>query len=337
MENITLSWYIETIRKHSRNHRECYQKILNDLFGIIFHDDDEEHHYVESTSSSRIMTREFDVPKKVRKEYNEESDENKKKISDAFIKQMIDSSSMDRLIHEVKGKISLSKISEQSKKMILEENDPFMVLSYVLSIVIISSNKIVLRRNLHKDSNGSIDLISGDLIALGFNKKLATSERIIVVPVDDKFTMTFQNEEGEEIISKDTIHGKWLLRMNKLGIEKPKIKYIKTPAGLRIGKYKVGKTEFYLVPVSSLKERNKAESGREMITDALNALASEYNISGQGIPIYVPLIGTGRSRAHLSLNESVSLIRDIFLGYKDGFFGEVKIVVHPKDVNESEE
>lgn len=336
MGNITLFWYIKTIRKYSKNCRESYQSILNKFFEIIFCDD-KQTHYVESTTSSRIMNGEYDVPREVREKYNSESDEKKKKISDLFVKQMIDSSSMDRLIHEVKEKVSLSEISGQTKEMILNEKDSLKLLSFVLSIAIISSNKITLDKNLYKDNNGSIDLISGDLIALGFNKKLATTERIVVIPVDDKFTMAFQNDEGEDIISKDTIHGKWLLRMNKLGIEKPKIKYYKATANVKIGKTKVGKTEFYLLPVSSLKERNKAESGREMIMNALSALASEYNISGQGIPMYVPLIGTGRSRAHLSLNESISMIKGIFLGYKDGFFGDVNIVVHPKNINELEE
>ncbi len=333
MGSIALSWYIKTIRKHSKNRSESYQNIINELFDAIFYDD-EKIHFVESTTSSRIMNGEYDVPKNVRKKYNGESEENKKKISDAFIGQKIDLSSMDMLIHEVKEKISLSSISEQTKNIILNENDSLKVLSYVLSIVIISSNRIVLDKNLYKDNNGSIDLISGDLIALGFNKKLATSERIVVIPVDDRFTMIFQNEEGESLISKDTVHGKWLARMNGLGIEKPKIKCIKASNNVRIGKIKVAKTEFYLLPVSSLKERNKAESGKETITSALNALASEYNISGQGIPMYVPLIGTGRSRAHLSLNDSMSLIKGIFLGNKDGFFGNVKIVVYSKNIDE---
>ena len=336
MGSITLSWYIKTIRKHSKNCRESYQNIINELFEVIFYDD-EKIHFVESTTSSRIMNGEYDVPKDVRKKYNGESEENKRKISDAFIGQKIDLSSMDMLIHEVKEKISLSTVSEQTKDMILNETDSLKVLSYVLSIVIISSNRIVLDKNLYKDNNGSIDLIGGDLIALGFNKKLATSERIVVIPVDDRFTMIFQNEEGEDVISKDTLHGKWLMRMNKLGIAKPKIKYIKASDNARIGKIKVAKTEFYLLPVSSLKERNKAESGQETITSALNALALEYNISGQGIPMYVPLIGTGRSRAHLSLNESLSLIKGIFLGNKDGFFGNVKIVVYSKNIDELEE
>ncbi len=215
----------------------------------------------------------------------------------------------------------------------MNEQDALAVLSFVLSIAIISSNKKDLDKNLYKDNNGTIDLMAGDLIALGFNKKLATFERIVVIPVDDKFTAVLQNEKGEDIISKDTIHGKWLMRMNELGIEKPKIKYFKANGNIRIGKTNVGKTEFYLLPISSLKGRNKAQSGKEIIIRALNALVSEYNVSGQGIPMYVPLIGTGRSRAHLSLKESISLIKESLLGNDDGFFGEVKIVVHPKNID----
>lgn len=219
----------------------------------------------------------------------------------------------------------------------MAENDSYKVLYFALSIAMVSSNRKTLNERLYRDNNGFIDLISGDLISLGFNKKLATSEKIVVIPVDKKFTMIFKDKNGEEVINKDTIHGEWLLRMNKIGIKKPKIKYVKVNKNMRIGKCRVGKTEFYLLPISTLKERNKAKSGKKTIMGAVDDLVSEYNVSGQGVPIYLPLIGTGRSRAHLSLKDSVSLIKDAFLKNKDGFFGEVKIVVLPKNIDDLEE
>lgn len=75
----------------------------------------------------------------------------------------------------------------------------------------------------------------------------------------------------------------------------------------------------------------------ETISDAISALVSEYNISGQGVPIYVPLIGTGRSRVKLTLKESMNLIKETFLKNESGFFGDVKIVANPKIIEELED
>ncbi len=334
MKSITLSLYIKTFREHSKNHRESFQEILSNLFGMI-HDIDA--YPVESTTSSRIMNGEYDVPYQIRKEYNKKTDKEKMAVSDEFVSQMIDLSSTDMLIKEIRKIISESNISIQSKKELENEGDSHKILCSFLTIAIITDNRKILNKVLYKSNNASITLIGGDLIALGFNKKLAITNRIVVIPVDDKFTMAFKSQDGEDIISKDTIHGKWLSRVNKSYVQMPKIKYVKSNEKIRIGKVKIGKTEFYLLPVSSLKERYKAESSLDMINSAIKALTSEYNISGQGTPIYVPLIGTGRSRARLSLKESIDLIKDSFIRNENGFFGDVKIVVNQKIIEELED
>lgn len=334
MKTITLSLYIKTIRKYSKNCRKSYQNILSNLFNFIYNDN---NYFVESTTSSRIMNGEYDVPYDVREKYNNESMENKKKISDKFINQMIDESAMDKLVDEMKGNVKLSDISMQTKKLILNSDDALLILSSILTIAIISSNKKTLNQCLYKNNNGSIDLICGDIIALGFNKKLTISNKIVVIPVDDKFTMILKNQDGEDFISKDSIHGKWISRINKLGIEDLKIKYFKSIDNVKIGKCEIGKTFFYLLPISSLKERNKAESNVDVIKKSLDFLATEYNVSGQGIPMYIPLLGTGRSRAHLSLKDSISLIKNAFLTNENGFFGEIKIVIYTKNIDELED
>ncbi len=330
MTIFTLSWYIKAIRKYSKNCRQSLQNVLSTLFGVIYND---KTYFVESSISSRIMNGEYDVPYNIRETYNIANEDNRKLISDKFINQMIDQAYMDNLIREIKEVVTISNISSNYKEKILNENNPFEVLSYILNIVIISDNRKSLKVELYKTNNGIIRLISGDIISIGFNKKVATNSRIVVIPVDDKFTMVLKNQENEEIISKDSIHGKWLLRMNKKGIKKPKIKYIQVNDKMKIGKCKVDMTEFYLIPISSLKERFKAESTLEVIKNALFALSLEYNISGQGTPLFIPIIGTGRARTNLSYNDSISLIKNTFINNKNGFFGEVNIVIYSKVID----
>lgn len=331
MKKITLSWYIKVIRINSKNIKKSYQSILTELFSIIFYD--LKSYYVESTTSSRIMNQEYDVPYLIREKYNTFNDYEKKKISDEFISKMIDKSSMDNIVKDIKDYIRLTNISNDLKKTLLNENNNLILLSNILSIVLISDNRVKFNKVIYKNNNASIELIIGDIIALGFNKKLAITNRIVVIPVEDKFTMQIDDINKDNIISKDSIHGKWLLRLNKLGIQKLNIKYVNVCKNIKIGKCQIGKTMFYLLPISTLKERYKAESNIEMIKKALNALSFEYSISGQGITMYIPLIGTGRSRVNLKEEDSIKLIKDSFINKKNGFFGNVKIVIYSKNID----
>ena len=46
--------------------------------------------------------------------------------------------------------------------------------------------------------------------------------------------------------------------------------------------------------------------------------------------MYIPLLGTGRSRANLSFQDSFDLIINTFMKHKQLLQGEITIVIHPK-------
>lgn len=331
---ITLSDYIKTIRKHSKNTRKSYQEILSILFEIICSNDDS--YPLCSASSSRIINREYDVPLNVREAYNKMPENDKRKDSDNFVNIMIDPSSLDILTKEIKEQILNSNVSYNIKNSIESMEDYYEILSVYLKLAIITDNRIHINKVIYKSNNATIRLINGDLIAMSFNKKLTLDDKIIVIPVDSKFTMRLKDSKGNDVISKDTIHGKWISKINSYNIKRPKIDYI-NDYEIKIGIYSFNKTKFYLLPISKLKVRNKAESNIEIIKKALKAISSEYNISGNGKPLYIPLIGTGRSRINLTYKESIELIKDSFINNKDGFYGEVNIVIYNKNVEELED
>lgn len=334
MNKITLSWYIKTIRKYSKNHRESYQSILNKLFELIC--GRKNFYYIESSASSRIMNGEYDVPFAIRCEFNNKTDEEKAKISNSFINQMIDISSFDELATEIKEYINGSTISLNIKGDSLNETN-YYLFSLILSISIINDNRIMLNKTLYRSNTGEINIMLGDIISIGFNKKIATSKRIVVIPVDSNFTMSFKDSHGNDTISKDSLHGKWLSRINKMDIGNPKINFSNINDSFKIGKVVINQTEFYLIPISTLTNRNMAESSYETLCAALGYLAYEYNVAGQGIDIYIPLIGTGRSRINISINNSINLIANSFSKNKYGLFGKVNIVIYRKLANLSEE
>lgn len=79
-----------------------------------------------------------------------------------------------------------------------------------------------------------------------------------------------------------------------------------------------------VIPVNTMFD---AHISREEIIDVLKSLNQFYDRNGQGQDMYLPLIGTGMSRAGLSDQESFDLISKIFEPKNNSFTGKVTIVV----------
>ena len=331
MLKLTLSWLIKTIRPYSNDPKLAYQFLLSDLCSCFV----SPSFFVESTASSRIMNNEYDVPQRLRDTFIKRSESEVSEMAGLFLQRHMEASRLDQLIASLKGAVRDSAISSSVKALILSESDASVVFGQIVKIAALSDNRVSINKVLYQNGDSEIRLISGDLIALGLNKKLVTGGRIVVIPVDEDFTMKLG-----EAISKDSIHGKWISRMQKDGVSaraiKKRIKYAENAGLPKIGKISYGETEFYLAPVSKLGERNRAESSLEMLDGALDAVVREYDVSGQGNPLYIPLMGTGRSRNRLSMKASIDLIAKKFMGFASGLHGIVNIVVYSKDKDKKE-
>ena len=62
------------------------------------------------------------------------------------------------------------------------------------------------------------------------------------------------------------------------------------------------------------------------VRTAIQSLLLFYDHHGQAAPVYLPLVGTGRSRAGLSYVKSYMLIVDQIMGMKDNLQGNIHIV-----------
>lgn len=71
-------------------------------------------------------------------------------------------------------------------------------------------------------------------------------------------------------------------------------------------------TSFFLCAISTLDDNNVAHSDGECIKRALEQLIKVYNQVGQGYPMYLPLLGTGRSRTGLSEKRSIFVTQNCF-------------------------
>lgn len=89
---------------------------------------------------------------------------------------------------------------------------------------------------------------------------------------------------------------------------------------------------YYLLAISIFDKNNRSVSTKNDIEKAIRSLLVFYDLYGQGIPMYMPLVGTGRSRAGLDYNDSIIMIVDNINSNCDLVQGRISIAVK-KDVD----
>ncbi|MDO4483965.1 MAG: DUF6430 domain-containing protein [Clostridia bacterium] len=91
---------------------------------------------------------------------------------------------------------------------------------------------------------------------------------------------------------------------------------------------------YYLLAISTFDEQNIAHSTEYDIRKAVLSLLKFYNRYGNGYPLYLPLLGTGRSRAALSFQASFDLIREEMMDNIQLLQGQITIVASKEAMND---
>lgn len=89
----------------------------------------------------------------------------------------------------------------------------------------------------------------------------------------------------------------------------------------------------YFLLATSVIEGGVARSSKELVHRAVTSLFASYDKYGQGYPIYLPLIGSGRSRSGLSYEESLRLILRTAQENRQRIQGRVIVVVQAGALN----
>lgn len=206
------------------------------------------------------------------------------------------------------------------------------------------------RKKKWQQGNASIEILYGDVIKIGFTKKrLKYGKRIVVIPVNTHFD-TIVNDE---IVASSTIHGQWINHLcendetafsisNKIqaqirsqNVDESHVDLSKKgnqtayPLGTVV-KYDYGNTIFYLIAISEYDTDLKAHCSKEQFHFVVKSLIDFYDTFGQGYPIYIPLFGTELSRVGISESESMQIIVDLCMLYREKIHGKVNIVVYEK-------
>ena len=228
-----------------------------------------------------------------------------------------------------------------------------IIFSFLLSTILIVS--ILERKCLWANGKNKVLAFYGDIFEINKTK----DKKIIVIPVNDTFeTIIDENlTQNNPLVSLKTIHGQWLKYMNELGYDyialnklietdlknrninpireyskkdKPRGNTKSYPLGSIITISGKNDTTFYLIAISCFDKNNRATTSRKNIRNCVDDLLEFYDKNGQEYPIYIPLFGTGRSRADLNHQQAFKIIKSI-LTDEQHLHGTINIVVFTED------
>ncbi len=338
---------IEAIVKKAR-----IKKKKGDFKGELF--------FYEATAASRIINNKLELPTEIRDalKYDGMEDIIINSFHD-FYEDEIDKNLVVDLIDDfltsVKSDPAFKKneISEISKL----SNTPSLFLSKILIKSLKEPNLIENANDSTIWSNGNnyIKVIKGDIFTYALGKR-SKKKRIVVIPVNNAFDVhvtTQLENDPTPLISTNTLHGELLIRIKKSNIDEDEIaKRIRE--NLRINKIingnepkldlpigtiaslDFGSSTIYMLAISKFSAKNKAQSSKKDILIAISKLLEYYDDKGQGYDLYIPLMGTGMSRAYLSYQESYDIIKNTLLNNHNKLQGKINIIILPEVIDEIE-
>ena len=283
---------------------------------------------------SRLLSQKDDVPTAIRNSlviYGVFED-TKEPFSN-FIEDYLDPHQLPSLVREIHDVImNTPSITTAAKNAITElTNSPHEFLHYTFFEALKQNNKIETKSDdyLWQCGTNTLQLLCGDIFKFGFDNR-KKQQNIIVIPINTSFdTHISWKAEGTDdpIVAPTTLHGQWINRWIKAGntidelnsqinenLSKQKLSYTYDLIGRRhydIGSIAVitsNNSIYYLLAISAFDEQNIAHSSAIQIRKAVHSLMIFYNHYGMGYPMYLPLLGTGRSRAALDYQASFDLI-----------------------------
>lgn len=363
-----LSVLVKTLKKYALDINVSDEEFVNALLhpfvvaGKITNKNKDEF-YLNKSRVSELLNQKKDVPKRLRKALQiigiEEKTENN---MSGFIDDYLDRSRVSYLIKD------LADICNNNETIVAAGNFDFLddraSLEHVLTVVLIRSisdsnladanNSVILRCG-----SNTVEIISGDIFRYGFGNR-RKKKNIVVIPVNTTFdthvTRKLENE-GYPLVSENTLHGQWLIRETASGTTVDEIdarisaslknlgfapvgeansvngKRVSYPVGA-VAIIEEGNAVYFLIAISAFDKFNNARSVPSDIEKSIQSLIEVYDRYGQGYDMYVPLMGTGRSRSGLSPNESYKLMKKLFIENKEMIHGHIFLIIKPEDREE---
>lgn len=358
---LTLSHLTKTVKKYVLDSSASNEEILNALLepyvdaGRVRGRKGEAFH-LNAPRTSSLINGKADVPKALKHPLRRYGivDSTAKNMG-CFIADYIGEEDASLLMSDILSSLDCGEPADQSAREELSalKADASRFLAAALVESLRNCNLTTNRRLLWQHGSGSLSVEVGDLFSKGFGRR-RKSRNVVVIPVESSFdtiVTTGCESIGRPRVSVRTLHGKWLQRMYACG-ETPESLEARISANLSLrgiearsdiegrGRYPIGtiaavendKALFFLLAVSDFDGGNISRSCPDMVRAAVSALVDTYNAMGQGLDLYLPLVGTGLSRAGLSHRGSYGLIIETLAARARDIHGSMTIMVCPDDV-----
>lgn len=312
---------------------------------------------LDKSRTSNLLSGKHDVPGALRKALSRYGIEDfVAEGFTVFIEENIDASLFEPLSKDVLG--LAANQPEIERKLRDASSNPERFMAIALLEAVKNDNRESYEQPIWDYGTGSLSVEVGDIFAGAFGKP-RNMKHIVVVPVETTFEtrVTWGYEDmPAPLISPRTLHGKWLRRMGDAGIDADELDdriasslrrrsispvsdnvhegngRVEYPLGA-VAVIPNARSIFYLLAIARLDEHNNASATRDDITHSLRSLFEMYDKDGQGLDLYIPLLGTGESRAGLTHQESLDLIMDEAKRNMELIHGKVTIVVYREDAN----
>ncbi len=349
MKRYCFAIFISTFKMYTKD-VISNEELVRELFSAIYiscgtSNKNKETDWIGKDEISRIINQKSELPISIKKSLNQCNIETLNSNLMNFYKKYLNELSIKLLVEKLSN-IYLSdpyilneeKISFQK----IERND-YQKITYLLVETAKICNKIIgIKRRIYKKGKNELNYIIDNIIEIAFKKTKSDKDtKLIVIPFDADFNLHLSSyNDSNVIISPNSLHGKWLLKMKENNIDEETLKSSIQPINHKIGDvqiYEFNKNIFYLLAISKFDNKNMAHANENDIKESIIGLLKYYNQHGMAYELYIPLLGTGNSRAKLDFIDSFKLIKNTIIENIDLLNGIINIVIYDQDYKDIEE
>lgn len=184
-------------------------------------------------------------------------------------------------------------------------------------------------------------------------------KKFVVIPVNTTFDTIVEDagtQQQAPLVSPNTLHGMWIRNHSNYGLTLDDIQaqiehslhgenFVRTisreqkPRG-NCREYDIGtiatvegthNTIFLLAALSAFDEKNRAHAGEDDIITVIKNIVYYCDTYGQQAPVYLPVMGTGLSRTHLTKDQAFHVILDAIKSCENEVNEKYTIVIYPGD------
>jgi len=348
---MNLAGYVKCLKRYALNKKISDEEFLNAVLkpyidaGEVDNKYKEEIHF-DKSRTSLILSRHDDVPTALRQALNANNiypwtEENFKD----FINKYLDPNSIEVAVKEISEMVDADQFIIDRSSLVGKMSDAHVFLADVLiECIKLKNDGFDPEGELLRNGAYCLKVVYNDIFKYAFRKR-SREKNIVVIPVDTEFhthvTRKYEKRLLNEVAAA-SVHGQFLTRWEQSGenigcLSKRIRESIKADID-ECGRYPLGtiatiendSTIFYLIAISEFDENNNAHSTKEEIIHCIDELSVFYDKYGDGHDIYIPLMGTGKSRAAVSLQESYDILVDCYRKNPTRIQGNIHIVILQK-------